>query len=46
MNETKQAEPPRHWILRSKLEMPRKNARLVVRPALLERLACLIHRGG
>lgn len=38
MNETKQAEPPRHWILRSKLEMPRKNARLVVRPALLERL--------
>lgn len=38
MNEIKQAEPSRHWILRSKLEMPRKNARLIVRPKLLERL--------
>jgi LuxR family maltose regulon positive regulatory protein len=38
MNEPKQAEQARHWILRSKLEMPRKNARLIFRAKLLERL--------
>ncbi len=38
MNEPKQAEQSRHWILRSKLEMPRKNARLIFRAKLLERL--------
>lgn len=38
MNETKQVEQSRHWILRSKLEMPRKNARLIVRSNLLRRL--------
>lgn len=38
MDDPKQPEQSRHWILRSKLEMPRKNARLIVRANLLERL--------
>ena len=33
-----QNEQARHWIIRSKLEMPRQNARLIVRPKLLHRL--------
>lgn len=32
-------ETARHWILQSKLEMPRNNVRLIARPRLLERMS-------
>lgn len=38
MSKSRQGEQARHWILRSKLEMLRKNAQFVVREKLLVRL--------
>lgn len=38
MVERHKGEAPRHWILRSKLEMPRNNARLVQRQRLIDKM--------
>lgn len=36
---TGRGEPARHWIIQSKLEMPRNNVRLITRPRLIERMS-------
>ncbi len=38
MVEMNKSELPRQWILRSKLEMPRNNVRLISRPRLLKKM--------